>query len=210
MSFRLQQLNVSYVHTNVSDIWHQSVTFLSNQYYHIRARSGQGKTTFIHTLYGIQKNFTGQLYFQDKPTVHLTHDEWCELRSKKISVVFQDLKLFTDKTALQNLLIKNELTNYYPLEMIHSFAEKLKITHVLNRNVQTLSFGERQRVAIIRALLQPFDCLLLDEPFSHLDNQNITLAAALILEEVQKRKATIICCDLEQDTHFPYHKHLNL
>ena len=210
MSFRLQQINVSYIQTNSSDIWKQSLTFLSNQYYHVRARSGQGKTTFIHTLYGIQKNFSGQLYFQDKPTRQLSHDEWCALRSTKISVVFQDLKLFTDKTARQNLLIKNELTAYYPLEVIDSFAEKLQISHVLNRNVHTLSFGERQRVAIIRALLQPFDCLLLDEPFSHLDNHNIKLAAALIHEEVQKRKATLICCDLEQDTHFPYHKHLNL
>ena len=89
-------------------------------------------------------------------------------------------------------------------------VEKLGITHTLNRNISTLSYGERQRVSIIRAMLQPFDTLLLDEPFSHLDALNIQKASELILQEVQKRNATLIVCDLENDKHFPYQNLLNL
>jgi putative ABC transport system ATP-binding protein len=86
------------------------------------------------------------------------------------------------------------------------FAERLCVAHTLNRPIQTLSYGERQRIAIIRALMQPFTTLLLDEPFSHLDQQNIELATQLIAQELQLRNATLLLTDLEDDNHFEYHQ----
>lgn len=210
MPFHLSGLQIPYITSQNSDIWGSEQVFDNDRYYHIRARSGKGKSSFIHTLYGIQKNYTGKFFFKGKNAGNYTRDEWCDVRAKQLSVVFQDLRLFEDKTAMQNLLVKNELTQYCTEEDIKAFAERLKISHALQRNIHTLSYGERQRVAIIRAMLQPFECLLLDEPFSHLDNENISLASALVLEEVQKRNATLILCDLEPDTHFPYHFNLNL
>lgn len=210
MPFRLNNLRIPYIHSKDSNIWGCNLLFEDEKFYHIKANSGKGKTSFIHTLFGIQKNFDGELLFEGKSIKSYSHDAWCEVRSNKLGIVFQDLRLFEQQTAMQNLLVKNELTNFSSEAQIHQFAERLHISHTLHRKIHTLSYGERQRVAIIRALLQPMRCLLLDEPFSHLDNSNITLASALILEEVQKRKATLILCDLETDHHFPYHYFLQL
>jgi putative ABC transport system ATP-binding protein len=74
----------------------------------------------------------------------------------------------------------------------------------------TLSYGERQRVAIIRSLLQPFDWLLMDEPFSHLDNMNIEKAVNLIGEVVATNNAGLLLADLEKNDYFRYHKKLFL
>ena len=66
------------------------------------------------------------------------------------------------------------------------------------------SYGEQQRIAIVRALIQPFELLLMDEPFSHLDNENILKAAKLIAEECAKRNAGFVLTDLDEDEHFEY------
>ncbi|MBK7690068.1 MAG: ATP-binding cassette domain-containing protein [Bacteroidetes bacterium] len=210
MSFQLVNIAIPYISRQVSDIWNTTVLFERGKYYHIRASSGKGKSSLIHTLYGLQQKYEGQLQFNGTDCKGLSINQWCEIRSRHLSIVFQDLRLFEEHTALQNLLIKNELTGFTSESIIREYANRLGITHTLDRLVNTLSYGERQRVAIIRALLQPMDCLLLDEPFSHLDNENIQLAASLILESVKKSGATLIVCDLESDQHFPYHQNFLL
>jgi putative ABC transport system ATP-binding protein len=83
-------------------------------------------------------------------------------------------------------------------------AGRLGIGDKLKSKARICSYGEQQRVAIIRSLLQPFDFLLLDEPFSHLDNRNSRLAMDLMMEEAVQRKACIIFADLERIDYFPY------
>lgn len=210
MSFQLVNVAIPYIPQQVSDIWNTNISFEKGTYYHIKASSGKGKSSLIHTLYGLQKNYEGQMLFNGKNCKGLTIDQWCDIRSRHLSIVFQDLRLFEDYTALQNLLIQNELTEFASETIVREYANRLGIAHTLNRLVKTLSYGERQRVAILRALLQPMDCLLLDEPFSHLDTANIQRAASLILETVKTAGATLIVCDLESDQHFPYHQNLHL
>ena len=89
-------------------------------------------------------------------------------------------------------------------------ATRLGIASKLNKPCKTCSYGEQQRIAIIRALQQRFDFLLLDEPFSHLDDANRKLAMALIEEEAELRKAGIILADLKTTDHFNSTKTLNL
>jgi putative ABC transport system ATP-binding protein len=85
-------------------------------------------------------------------------------------------------------------------------AQRLGIASKLLQNAGMCSYGERQRIAIIRALQQPFDFLILDEPFSHLDEANAKKAMELILEEVDKRQAGLIMADLAAVEFFPSHK----
>ena len=66
----------------------------------------------------------------------------------------------------------------------------------------TCSYGEQQRIAIIRALQQPFNFIILDEPFSHLDEENSKKALALIEQEADKRGAGIILADLQHNPFF--------
>ena len=98
---------------------------------------------------------------------------------------------------------------FYESNVIDIMAEQLGITSILNQKAATCSYGEQQRIAIIRSLVQPFYWLIMDEPFSHLDKNNIDKATALIEAECKKRKAGFILTDLEDDEHFNYTRILN-
>jgi putative ABC transport system ATP-binding protein len=94
--------------------------------------------------------------------------------------------------------------------VIDAMAAKLGVTHILHQRAGLCSYGEQQRVAIIRALVQPFSWLVMDEPFSHLDQANITRAAALINEECALRGAGFILTGLDDDDYFTYDRQVTL
>ena len=91
-----------------------------------------------------------------------------------------------------------------PKEKIIELCGRVGIGDKLNVKMSSCSYGEQQRVSILRALLQPYDLLLLDEPFSHLDEKNSQQAMELILEETRQREAGIIFADLERIDYFPF------
>ncbi len=88
--------------------------------------------------------------------------------------------------------------------------KQLEIDSLTHKKAETLSYGQRQRVAIIRALCQPFELLLLDEPFSHIDNHQITKASELILQEVESNNATLILASLGNSYNINYENTLLL
>jgi putative ABC transport system ATP-binding protein len=210
MSIHLKNISIPYISSNRSELWNHNIHFEQGKYYHIKAASGKGKSSLIRTLFGIQKDFLGEILIDEKNTKHISVEDWCDLRASKISIVFQDLKLLNDHTAFMNIELKRGLTNYYVEDKIVELAERLDIKHILHRKIDTLSYGERQRVAIVRALMQDYQYLLLDEPFSHLDEQNIFNACTLIQDETMKRNASICIVDLEDDDRFKYHQKLLL
>ena len=194
-----------------SDVWNQAVVFQQGEWTKIKAPSGTGKTTFIHTLYKLRHDYMGEVLYDGKNAKAIVGDELAKIRQQKISIVFQDLRMFPNLTAKENIELKRVLqTPFYEETMIDTMAEKLGVTHILQQRAGLCSYGEQQRIAIIRALIQPFDWLLMDEPFSHLDNDNIAKAVELIGEECKKRKAGFILTDLDDDNHFEYNKILQL
>lgn len=135
----------------------------------LNASSGKGKSTFVNILFGIRSDYDGTLLLDNRDIRNLKLDEWIELRRTRLSVVFQDLQLFGDLTLWENLVLKNELTGHRTESEIGQMLDRLGIGDRRQQLCKTLSLGQQQRVAIIRALLQPFELLLMDEPFSHLD-----------------------------------------
>lgn len=187
-----------------SQIWATACTFEVGKKYLVTAPSGKGKSTLVHLLYGLRKDFTGDIAINENDTRSINPEAWSGLRQKEISIVFQDLRLFPQLTAMENILLKSDLTNAYTANEIEAIAERLNIENYLGKPVNTLSYGQRQRVAIIRALCQPFDFLLLDEPFSHLDDANIKSAVALILEACEVNEAGLILVSLQEDYGIDY------
>jgi ABC-type lipoprotein export system ATPase subunit len=118
--------------------------------------------------------------------------------------------LFTDQTARENIELKRQLNPYHPAQKIDEMAKRLGIANKLNRLAKTCSYGEQQRIAIIRSLMQPFDFLLLDEPFSNLDENNRNKAFELIDEECKQRNASMIFADLKVLDFFTNEKRLRL
>ena len=193
-----------------SDIWASDLTFEKGKNYLITAPSGKGKSTLLHVIYGLRNDYTGQLEIDGNPIEKMIPDAWSELRQSRLSIVFQDLRLFPNLTALENIQLKNELSQHKTEEQISSMAKQLGVDHLLQKKSSTLSYGQRQRIAIIRALCQPFDFLLLDEPFSHLDEANIEVATALIQEELNAQKASLLMVSLGEKYNFSYDKELLL
>lgn len=187
-----------------SEIWGKDLVFEKGQMVKIVAPSGSGKTSLIHFIYGMRKEYSGVISYSEKDISQSGAEDFARYRKDHISIVFQDLRLFPEQTVGENLEIKRQLSPYHPAEKIKYMAERLGIGNKLQSKSRICSYGEQQRVAIIRALLQPFDFLLLDEPFSHLDNDNSRKAMELMLEEAAARKACIVFADLERIDYFPY------
>jgi putative ABC transport system ATP-binding protein len=213
MTLQIQQILPTYFDadkTQQSEIWGKNLQFKKGELIKIVAPSGSGKTSLMHFLYGMRHDYTGTINWNNKTTRTLGIEETALLRKDHFSIVFQDLRLFPEQTVFSNIDIKRQLNPYHPVEKIEEMAERLGIHSKLNSLAKTCSYGEQQRIAIIRSLMQPFDFLLLDEPFSHLDNANSEKAMQLMLDEVNSRKAAIIFADLERVDYFPFQRIFHL
>ena len=193
-----------------SQVWNQQVIFDEGANVHIIAPSGSGKTSLIHFLYGLRNDFTGEIKYNGISINNFDKEKKAILRQQTISIVFQDLRLFPDQTVYENIAIKRLLSPFHPVDKIAAMASRLGIQNKLQQLCGTCSYGEQQRIAIIRALQQPFQYLLLDEPFSNLDEANREKAMELIQEEANARKASIILADLKKIGYFKAGSILNL
>jgi putative ABC transport system ATP-binding protein len=193
-----------------SDIWDKTPEFDSKLKYMVKAPSGTGKTTMLSIIYGIRKDYEGSASIDSRNIRDLSNRETMEIRKRKLSIVFQGLQLFPELTAFENIEIKNKLCSTLAKEKIYEYAERLGVAFLMDRKADILSFGQRQRIAVIRALAQPFDFLLLDEPFSHLDSENARLCLELISEVCDANGSGFILTTLGSDYNFQYDKIYNL
>ena len=210
MKIKLQHLKPTYMSGDEipsSDIYLQpEVIFEQGQYYLIRAQSGQGKTSLLNFIYGASFSYDGKITYDDA----FSKKDVLRYRIDKLSYVYQDLRLFPTLTAFENIILKNKLTHYKTEDQINSLIERVGLSHKRDTLVQTLSLGQRQRIALLRALCQPFELLLLDEAFSHLDDNNTAILREIIEEELQARNASLLLTSLEDNNFFHYNKKLNL
>lgn len=210
MKIKLQHLKPTYMSGDEipsSDIYLQpEVIFEQGQRYLIRAQSGQGKTSLLNFIYGASFSYDGKITYNEM----FNKKEALRYRIDKLSYVYQDLRLFPTLTAFENIILKNKLTHYKTEDQINSLIERVGLSHKRDTLAQTLSLGQRQRIALLRALCQPFEVLLLDEPFSHLDDSNTTILREIIEEELQARNASLLLTSLEDNNFFQYNKKLNL
>lgn len=207
MTIHLQQILPTYFEKSKvqqSEIWGKDLQFRKGELIKIVAPSGSGKSSLIHFLYGIRHEYHNHIIYDNKPLRKFSIEEVAQLRKDQLSIVFQDLRLFPEQTVRQNIEVKRQLNPFHPPEKIDEMAERLGIKSKLEFKSRICSYGEQQRVAIIRALMQPFDFLLLDEPFSHLDENNSQRCMELMLEEGRARNAAIIFADLERIDYFPF------
>jgi ABC-type lipoprotein export system ATPase subunit len=205
MQIKLQQVVPTFIEEEKisrSQIWNSTVTFNAGEKIQIVAPSGSGKTSLIHFLYGLRKEYDGTIVYDSKSISNFSAEDFAVHRQQFISIVFQDLRLFPEHTVLQNLEVKRQLNPFHSESKIAAMAEQLGIGNKLNKLCRTCSYGEQQRIAIIRSLQQPFQFLLLDEPFSHLDENNRKKAMELMEEEAAVRNAAIILADLKAIEYF--------
>ena len=187
-----------------NSIWGNEIALEPGKKIMLNAASGKGKSTFTFTTLGLRKDYTGVISYDGRDIKTFSPDEWTSLRRRAVSVVFQDLQLFPTLTVRENLLLKNNLTSSYSEEELQHQLSELGIADKWNQQCGILSMGQQQRVAIIRALAQPYKWLVLDEPFSHLDEENTQKCMRLIDKRTDELSAGFVLTTLGDNYRFSY------
>ena len=168
-----------------SDVWKTGLVLERGEHYLIEAASGGGKSSMCSYIFGSRDDYKGKLLFDSRDVREFTISDWQEIRRRNIAYLPQELDLFPELTAWENIQLKNKLTSHLSDAEIENCLEELGIASRRDYPAGRMSIGQQQRVAIIRSICQPFDFILLDEPVSHLDEDNNRIAAAIIAFEPQ-------------------------
>ena len=193
-----------------SEIWQQDVVFEKGRLYLVEADSGKGKSTFCSYIQGYRNDFSGQLLFDDVDVKSLKANDWVNIRERHISLLFQELRLFPELTAMENVEIKNKLTGFKSRAQIDEWFDMLGIGDKRDAKVGRMSFGQQQRVAMIRALVQPFDFILADEPISHLDDSNSAIMGKILMDEARMQGAGVIITSIGKHMNLDYDQIIKL
>lgn len=175
-----------------SHVWLETLTFERGKRYLVSAESGTGKSSMCAFIYGSRGDYDGTIQFDGHDVRSLSPEDWCRVRRTNIAYLPQDMRLFPELTVMENLQIKNRLTDTFSQSRLLELLDALGIADKAAELGGHLSIGQMQRVAIIRALCQPMDFLLLDEPVSHLDERNNRVVAALIDEVAASNGSAVI------------------
>ena len=189
-------------------IFKSDFAFECGNWYQLIAPSGKGKSTVVGIITGTRGDFNGDLFIGEINAAKFKYKQWSEWRSYGCSAVFQDLLLFPQLSGFENIFLPLEIQNQGSTKKISKseielnknkvkeWAEKLGILNKLDQPIFKLSHGQMQRVAILRALNRKFKWLVMDEPFSHLDEVNTSIAIDLIINEAKSQNAGIIMTSL--------------
>lgn len=194
----------------ISDVWHRQIAFQRGKAYLVEAVSGTGKSSLCSFIYGYRKDYQGIICFDGENVKNFPVSRWVEIRKRSLSLLFQELRLFPELTAWENVQLKNSLTGHCKRKQIEDWFSRLGILDKWNQQIGKMSFGQQQRVAFVRALCQPFDFIFLDEPVSHLDDGNGRIMADILHEEAEKQGAGIIVTSIGKHIPLNYDRVLSL
>jgi putative ABC transport system ATP-binding protein len=166
--------------------------------------SGFGKTTLLNLLAGILQPDSGEISFSQESLNRFTDKQRRDFRIATIGFVFQDFRLLPYLNVLDNILLPYRINetlklNSECIELGHRLAEKLGIEDKLKKFPDKLSQGERQRVAICRALVHKPKVILADEPTGNLDPDNKNKIMRILFDYVNDEKATLITVTHDYD-----------
>ena len=173
-----------------SDIWHQDLIFRKGEMCLIEAASGTGKSSLCSYIYGYRNDYQGIINFDETNIKAYSVKQWVDLRKHSLSMLFQDLRIFTELTALENVELALQICKN-PLDA-RTVLEEVGLRERLTNFPAQLSGGEQQRVSIARALAKNPKLLLCDEPTGALDYQTGKAILKLLQDTCRERGMTVI------------------
>jgi putative ABC transport system ATP-binding protein len=191
-------------------VWSQKKEFIQGKKYLVNADSGKGKSTLLAYMYGLRSDYSGAVTYNRRDLLKMTLNEKSEFRQKKVSMMFQDLRLFEELTGEENIQLKVNLGSSMTQSEIEAICSQIGVEVFIKKPVKHLSMGQQQRIAFVRALVQDFEWLLLDEPFSHLDASNRLKMEEIVKEICEKRQAGLVLTNLGNATDLEYDEILTL
>lgn len=160
----------------------------------IMGASGSGKTTLLNCISTITKPSAGRILLNDTDLSRLKGNELADYRGRHIGFIFQQFNLFEQLTGFENIMLPLGLQNVAVKKArprIEALAEKLGVTHVLDKYPTQMSGGENQRVAACRAIVTDPQLVLADEPTGALDSHS-SRELLNVLENIHQGGATIL------------------
>lgn len=165
----------------------------ANEFVAVLGKSGSGKTTLFHTINGLIKPDEGTIIITGKDIHKMKKREFVEFRRKQIGFVFQDFKLISELSVIDNVLFPVDLDHEKVDEFyLNLLLKELDIINLKGRKVKTLSGGEKQRVAIARSLINKPELVLADEPTGNLDSYNTEMVLNLFVHLQKMFSLTLI------------------
>ena len=169
-----------------------SLDFESGEIIALLGKSGSGKSTLLSLLAGLERPDEGSIFYDNQDLSKLSEEALCELRAKKLGIVFQQFNLIPHLTALENILLPLEINGDVDKNKAYSWVELVGLKERVNHFPSMLSGGEQQRVAIARALVVNPPLLLADEPTGNLDNETGKSIIDILFNIVREKKITMI------------------
>ena len=191
-------------------MWRGDVTFRRGETVLVEAASGAGKSSMCAYIFGSRTDYEGRILFNGTDVSTLRPAEWQQVRRLNLAYLPQELSLFPELTAWENLQLKNGLTDAVTARRAEEWLTRLGIIDRRDYPAGKMSIGQQQRLAIVRALCMPFDFIILDEPVSHLDEANNRIAAEIIADEARRQGAGIISTSVGNHLLLDYQRILSL
>ena len=159
--------------------------------------SGAGKTTLLYLIAGILQAQRGRLSVLGEPLEQLTEAQRRAFRLSRVGMIFQEFELLDHLTVSENILLPhlcgaNEAQTADVQERMHRLCARAGLERHLERRPRALSQGERQRVAICRALITAPTLLLADEPTGNLDPTTTLRILDAVFEEAEEHRASLV------------------
>lgn len=166
-SLRFADVRFSFGAKTILD--HFSASAQSGDFIGIRGLSGRGKTTLVNLLLGFHRPDSGRVYINEQEVTAATAPQWWQ----RISYVKQQ-PFFVHDTAVRNVVLTDGPYSEEQYQRVAALSGCTRFTHgategIIRENGKNISGGQRQRLALARALYKDFDLLILDEPFSEMD-----------------------------------------
>jgi ABC-type lipoprotein export system ATPase subunit len=158
-------------------------------------KSGSGKSTLLNLLGGLDHATSGGLQVGGHELDKLSRHELSRFRSATVGMIFQSFNLIPSRTALQNVELPMVFAGRSPRErrtLARGALESVGLDHRLTHRPTEMSGGENQRVAVARALVNQPRIILADEPTGNLDSETAQQVMSLILDHVERYKATLV------------------
>ena len=177
--------------------------------------SGSGKTTLLHLMAGIRLPQTGAVVTDGVEVTSLDDGSRRDFRIRRIGMVFQEFELLEYLTVLDNILLPYRINGSLKLDRpvrdrAARLAEQVGLADKLNRLSTRLSHGEKQRVAVCRALIADPVLLLADEPTGNLDPNNTQRVLDILLEAADATGATLVTVTHDHDLLPKFDRHVDV
>ena len=182
-----------------------TLLFQAGEFVAITGESGSGKSTLAHVMGGILSYESGELYYRGRPTSHFDGGDWERYRRDCVSFISQDYGILPGSTVLANVVSALRLTGMDragAAVRAEEILRQVELWELRGRRAAKLSSGQKQRLAIARALAKPAPILIADEPTGNLDGENSAKVIQLLSQAAQDRLVILITHEFDEAKDF--------